>query len=294
MAIRFPGESPEYRAARERLLQREIELRRAAEAAAQERRALPPGGVVAQDYVFEAAGADGAAVKVRLSELFGKNDSLAIYSYMFGPERERPCPMCTPLLDGLDGVEEHIRQRVTLVVVAESPIARLVAFAKERGWRRLRLVSAAGNTYNRDYHGKGERGGDTTMLNVFHRTGETIRHFWGSELSHGPSDPGQDHRGLDINQPDLCDVRPDARGARRLVHEALLRLTASQPGTANATMISRVTRHASRSASARTTRSSTPGQISMCSQRSVEHVLRCAQICRKILPVPRAQWDTRG
>jgi predicted dithiol-disulfide oxidoreductase (DUF899 family) len=166
VAITYPGESKEYRAARDNLLQKELELRRAAEAAAAARRALPPGGVVPTDYVFQDAGGP-----VKLSELFGKNDSLFVYSYMFGPERERPCNMCTPLLDGLNGVEDHIRQRLSVVVVAESPVEKLHAFAKERGWKRLHLVSAAGTTYNRDYHGKTERGEDTTMINVFHRGG---------------------------------------------------------------------------------------------------------------------------
>src|ERR1700759_423502 len=104
MAITFPGKSKEYRAARDRLLQQEIELRRAAEAAAEARRALPPGGEIPTDYVFQ-----DVSGPVKLSELFGKKDSLFIYSYMFGPEREKPCNMCTPLLDGLNGVEDHVR-----------------------------------------------------------------------------------------------------------------------------------------------------------------------------------------
>jgi predicted dithiol-disulfide oxidoreductase (DUF899 family) len=213
--MRFPNETQEYREARASLLQREIELRRAIEAVARERRALPPGGEVPDDYVFEAMDPRGNAIDVRLSELFspGKN-TLAIYSYMFGPDAREPCRMCTPLLDGLNGVEDHIAQRLNLVVVAESPVARLAAFAKERGWKRLRLISAGGNSYNRDYHGKTEDGSDTTMLNVFHRSGTTIRHFWGTELSAGPSDPGQHHRALDMVNPifNMLDCTPEGRG----------------------------------------------------------------------------------
>ncbi|WAS97042.1 DUF899 family protein [Nannocystis punicea] len=214
MGLTFPNESTEYRAARERLLAREIELRRLVEAVARERRALPPGGQVPEDYVFE-AGVDGAATKLRLSQLFAPGqDTLAIYSYMFGPERERPCSMCTPLLDGLDAAEPNIRQRLALVVVAESPAARLAAFAKERGWRHLRLLSTAGNHYNRDYHGKGSEGGDTTMLNVFRREGGEVRHFWGTEMAHTDGDPGQDHRGLDCLSPifAMFDLTPEGRG----------------------------------------------------------------------------------
>lgn len=214
MPMHFPGESAEYRQARDRLLQQEIELRRATEAVARARRELPPGGVVPQDYVFEGAGADWVPTPVKLSELFGARDTLVIYSYMFGPEREQPCQMCTPLLDGLDGVEEHIRQRATLVIVAESPIARLLGFAKARGWRRLRLVSTAGNSYNRDYHGKTSDGADTTMLNVFRREGTKVRHFWGSEMTEAPSDPGQDHRAIDMISPVFAtfDLTPEGRG----------------------------------------------------------------------------------
>ncbi len=209
MSLTFPGESAEYRAARQRLLEREIELRRLSEAVAQQRRELPPGGPLPEDYVFHGDG------PVKLSELFepGK-DTLAIYSYMFGPEKEAPCPMCTPMLDALDGANAHIAQRLTFVVVAQSSPARLRAWQSERRWS-LRLVSSAGTNYNRDYHGIGrESGRDTTMLNVFTRRDGSVRHFWGTELAHGPQDPGQDHRGLDPLNPifAMFDLTPEGRG----------------------------------------------------------------------------------
>ncbi len=195
-------------------MQLEIAQRRATEAAAAARRALPPGAALAHDYVFDHA-VDGVVTQRTLSELFepGK-DTLAIYSYMFGPERETPCPMCTGLLDALNGVHEHVRQRMSLVVVAESSATRLAEFAKARGWSRLRVLSTAGNTYNDDYNGKGpESGNDTTMMNVFHKKDGVIRHFWASELSSGPSDPGQDNRGLDSINPTftMFDFTPEGR-----------------------------------------------------------------------------------
>jgi predicted dithiol-disulfide oxidoreductase (DUF899 family) len=97
-------------------------------------------GEIPEDYVFEAPGAGGKPKSVRLSELFafGK-DTLAIYSFMIGPERERPCPGCTHFLDGLDGASRHIDQRINLAVVAKSPLSRILSFAKERGWRWLQL-----------------------------------------------------------------------------------------------------------------------------------------------------------
>src|SRR5919108_2786423 len=186
MGVEFPGESAEYRAARDRLLMQEIELRRAMEAVAAARRERPSVGDVPQDYVFQGAGADGAPTDVKLSELFepGK-DSLVIYSFMFprdpGDERpgprtgqttqlplqQGPCPSCVALLDQLDGAAEHATQHINLAVVAKAPLPRVLAFAEERGWRRLRLLSSGANTYNRDYLAESVEGHQRPMLNVF-------------------------------------------------------------------------------------------------------------------------------
>jgi predicted dithiol-disulfide oxidoreductase (DUF899 family) len=232
MGITFPGESTEYRAARLRLLEQEIELRRAMETVAAARRALPPGGVVPEDYAFQGQAPDGAATDVRMSELFspGKN-SLVIYSFMFprdpgddrpGPSAgetarlplaESPCPSCVALLDQLDGAVEHASQHLNLAVVAKAPLPRLLAFGNERGWRRLRLLSSAENSYNRDYHGENAEGAQRPLLNVFHRDGESIRHFWSSELFYAPTDPNQDPRHVGTLEPvwNLFDLIPEGR-----------------------------------------------------------------------------------
>jgi predicted dithiol-disulfide oxidoreductase (DUF899 family) len=233
MGITFPGESSQYRAARDRLLERELELRRATEAVAAARRELPAGGVVPQDYVFQGTGPDGGPADVRLSELFmSGQDSLVIYSFMFprDPDDDRPgpaggqtarlpltqspCPSCTALLDQFEGAVDHVTQRVNLVAVAKSPLAHIATFAKERGWQRLRLLSSAGNTYNRDYLAETPQGAQMPMLNVFHRDGETIRHFWGSELLYAPAEPGQDPRHVGTIEPlwNLFDLIPEGRG----------------------------------------------------------------------------------
>jgi predicted dithiol-disulfide oxidoreductase (DUF899 family) len=230
----YPRESAEYRAARDRLLEQEIELRRATEAVAAARRELPPGGAVPEDYVFRGLGTDGAPTDVRLSELFSPGrDSLAIYSMMFprdpGDERrgppagqtarlplaEGPCPSCTALLDQLDGAVEHVSQHMNFAVVAKAPVERVVAFAEERGWRRLRLVSSAGNTFNRDYLAETPDGDQRPMLNVFHRDGDVIRHFWGSELFYAPTEPGQDPRHVGTLEPlwNFFDLTPEGRPA---------------------------------------------------------------------------------
>jgi predicted dithiol-disulfide oxidoreductase (DUF899 family) len=232
VTITFPGESAEYRAARDRLLEREIELRRAMEAVAAARRELPPGGPIPEDYVFERGGADGAPTQVRLSELFAPGkDSLVIYNFMFPrgyggdrpgpgsgktamlPLEEGPCPSCVALLDQLDGAAEHAMQRINFAVVAKAPLPRLLAWADERGWRNLRLLSSAGNSYNRDYFGETADGSQVPMLNVFHRANETIRHFWGAELTYGPNDPGQDHRSVGTLEPlwNLFDLTREGR-----------------------------------------------------------------------------------
>lgn len=217
MNLSFPNESKDYRAARNRLLQQELELRRMTEAVAEARRQLPPGGIVAQDYVFLQAGPDDTPTEVRLSELFERGlDTLVIYNFMFprALDDERPCPYCTAMLDALDGVAQHIGQRVNFVIVAKAPVPRLLAYAHERGWRGLRLLSSAHNTYNRDYFGEDAEGDPRSTLNVFRREGDVIRHFWGSELLDAPADPGQDPRHLDTIDPlwNMLDLAPEGRG----------------------------------------------------------------------------------
>jgi predicted dithiol-disulfide oxidoreductase (DUF899 family) len=232
MSIAFPGESREYRTARDRLLDREIELRRAMEAVAAARRELPPGGAVPDDYVFQGAGADGEPIDVRLSELFAPGkDSLVIYNFMFPrdpdddspgpvagetarlPLAESPCPSCTALLDQLAGAAEHASQHISLAVVAKAPLSRLVTFSKERGWRRLRVLSSANNKYNHDYYGESAIGTQRPMLNVFHRDGKGIRHFWGAELLYAPTDRGQEPRHVGTLEPlwNLFDLTPEGR-----------------------------------------------------------------------------------
>jgi predicted dithiol-disulfide oxidoreductase (DUF899 family) len=210
----YPGESEQYRAARDRLLQKEAELRRAIEAVAAARRELPPGGELKQDYVFQEAG----PADIRFSELFAPGkDTLAIYSFMFPRSRDEqlPCPSCTQFLDSFDGVVEHASQRINVAVAAKIGLRPLLAHAKSRGWRRLRLLSSAGNTYNADYLAESQSGAQLPMLNVFRRDEAGIRHFWGSELMFAPPEPGQDPRHSDTIDPlwNLFDFTPDGRGS---------------------------------------------------------------------------------
>src|SRR5713226_1848837 len=216
---RFPGESAGYRNARNQLLKAEMELRRRLEDVAAMRRKLPAGGPVPQDYEFEEGAAnlgDSESVRrVKLWELFqpGK-ESLVIYSYMYGPNMEKPCPSCTSILDGLNGTAPHAAQRINLLVVAKLPIQRIRAFARERGWRNLRLLSSAGNSYNRDYRGEDAKGSQRPALNVFTRKDGRIHHAYCTELMFAPSDRGQDPRHVDAIWPlwNLFDCTPEGRG----------------------------------------------------------------------------------
>jgi predicted dithiol-disulfide oxidoreductase (DUF899 family) len=206
----FPNESAEYRRARRALLVEEIELRRHIERVAEQRRALPPGGAVTGDYRFE-----GEHGPIDFAGLFGDKSTLVVYSYMFGPQRELPCPMCTSLLGAWNGEARDIGQRVALAVVARSPIERLVAFGNERGWRDLSLYSDANGHYSRDYHGIGKDGGDDAAINVFtHRDGR-ILHFWSGEMGSESADPGQDPRGAPDLMPiwTILDMTPEGRGS---------------------------------------------------------------------------------
>jgi len=206
--VHFPNESVEYRAARDALLAAEINLRREIEQVAQLRRALPPGGAIPKDYRLE--GEDGP---VSVSELFGDKQTLAIYSMMYGPQREEPCPMCTSLLSAWDGEARDVEQRIALVITARSPIDRILAFKKRRGWRHLRIVSDTSGDYTRAYVSAEDA--DVPGFNVFTRRDGTIRHFWAAEMGAKTADPGQDPRGAPDLMPlwTILDSTPEGRGS---------------------------------------------------------------------------------
>jgi len=218
-SIRFPNESAAYRRARDKLLAAEHALRRQVETVAALRRRLPAGGAVPEDYVFEEIARDlgaHATEQVRLSELFVlPGASLVLYNFMFGPDTASPCPMCTSILDALDGEAPHIAQRINFAIVAKSPIERICDFAQERGWRNLRLLSSAGNSYNRDYHGETSSGAQMPCLNVFEKRKGRVHHFTASELLYAKPDRNIGHRHVDMVWPlwNVFDVTREGRGA---------------------------------------------------------------------------------
>ncbi len=211
--LTFPNESSGYRQARAELSTAEAGLKAQVDRVAALRRALPLGGALKEDYVFEELTKSGRVRKVKLSELFedGK-ESLFLYSFMYGPEMKEACPMCSSFLDGLNGNAPHIAQRVNLAVVARSPIQRIAKFAKARGWKNLRLLSSARNTYNVDYFGESVDGSQDSMANVFVRRNGAIHHFWGTEKQYATPDSDPCH--MDMMWPlwNVLDTTPEGRG----------------------------------------------------------------------------------
>jgi predicted dithiol-disulfide oxidoreductase (DUF899 family) len=233
MAMHFPNESREYRAARDRLLEQEIELRRQMEAVAEARRKLPEGGMLKEDYAFDGLGADGMPASIRFSELFAPGrDTLITYNMLFPrhpadtrpkpasgslakqPREDSPCPSCTALVDQFDGAAPHLEAAgFNFVVIAKTPLERLLTFARERGWRHVRFLSAANNSFKHDYQSEYEDGSQNAMLQVFHRTGDGIRHFWSSEMQNIKPDEGQDERAFGTLEPvwNFMDLTPEGR-----------------------------------------------------------------------------------
>jgi predicted dithiol-disulfide oxidoreductase (DUF899 family) len=204
----FPNESREYREARRALLAEEIELRRHIARLAAQRRELPLGGEVPQDYAFE----DADGKRTRLSEIFGPQDTLVTYFWMFGPERDRPCPMCTNFLGPLNANAPDIEQNVALAVIGRSSVARQLAFARERGWLHLRMFGCAGTTFAEDYRGMVD-GEETAALNVFVKRNGRVHLFWAGEMGFETADPGQDPRGAPDFAPlwNTLDLTPGGR-----------------------------------------------------------------------------------
>jgi len=207
--VRFPNESQEYRRARDALLAEEIELRRHIERVAEQRRALPPGGKVTKDYRFESERGP-----VGFADLFGDKQTLVVYSYMFGPQRERPCPMCTSLLSAWDGEARDVEQRVALAVVARSPIERLAAFKKERGWRNLKLHSDTTGEFSRDYHALSPEGADDAAFKRVHTSRRSDSTLLERRDGLRVSRSGQDPRGAPDLMPiwTILDSTPEGRG----------------------------------------------------------------------------------
>jgi predicted dithiol-disulfide oxidoreductase (DUF899 family) len=207
---RLYNESREYAEARTALLAEEIEVRRHLTRLAEQRRQLPPGPVVQQDYRF----VDENGNKVTLADLFGHHDALVTYFWMFGPQRERPCPMCTNFLGAANGNGADVKQRVAFKIIGRSPVARQRAFAIERGWRDLDFVQTVGDDYARDLNLLSDTGEEYPGLTVYKKDGDRVRVFYNAEMPAEAADPGQDPRGAVDIAPlwNILDMTPTGRG----------------------------------------------------------------------------------
>jgi predicted dithiol-disulfide oxidoreductase (DUF899 family) len=207
----FPGESAAYREARQALLAEEIEFRRHMTRLSEQRRSLPPGPVIQKDYRFK----DENGFEVGLADLFGDKDTLVTYFWMYGPQRERPCPMCTNWLGSVNGNAADIKQRVALKILGRSPLERQFLFAQERGWRHLDFVQTAGDDYAIDLGLINADGSENPALVVFRKDGDALRLFWASGMTMEMADAGQDPR----DAPDIAslwsilDLTPEGRPA---------------------------------------------------------------------------------
>lgn len=205
----FPNESPEYRAARTRLLAEEIELRRQIQRVAALRRQLPDGSE-ARDYRF--LDADGK--EHRFADLFGRHDTLVTYFWMYGPERERPCPMCTSFVGSLDIPSIDIEQRVALAIIGRSPVSRQLEFARERGWSNLKFYQTVGDDFARDYRGLHDDGSEWAICASWQRKGDKVHLFWAAEGDFETADPGFDPHLAPDPTPlwNILDWTPGGRG----------------------------------------------------------------------------------
>jgi predicted dithiol-disulfide oxidoreductase (DUF899 family) len=180
--LRYPNESREYRDARDSLLKDEQELVDKVRAVAARRRNLPLGGELKEDYVFQWANDGKVGTKVRFSELFADHETLLLYSFMFGPNWDNPCPSCTSLVDGFDRTSYQVTRHASFVAIAKAPPERINDWAKQRGWSQIALVSGAESPYQADYKCQGESDDmQLPVMHVFKRQGGKIFHFWGTE-----------------------------------------------------------------------------------------------------------------
>ena len=211
------NESAEYLSKREELRLAEIELMRQRERVAELRRALPKGATIHDYELLEGPQSlregDEPATKTRLSELFTTpNRALVVYHFMFGKKQTTPCPMCTAWIDTFNGIAHHLAQSIDLAIVAAADVPTLRTFARERGWERLRLLSAGESTFKYDLGSEDAEGNQDSTISVFTReTDGTLRHFYSVHPRLGED---IQERGIDEYNPiwNILDLTPQGRG----------------------------------------------------------------------------------
>jgi predicted dithiol-disulfide oxidoreductase (DUF899 family) len=206
--LRYQNESKEYRAARDALLKDEQELVDKVKALAEKRRKLPLGGELKENYVFQWANDGKAGQRVKFSELFAGKNTLLLYSWMFGPNWDKPCPSCTSLMDGFDRSSYQVTRNAAFASIAKAQPERINAWAKERGWSQIDLLSGFESPFQKDYRCQGDSDDmQYPVMLVFTKRDGKIFHFWSTEL-------GANH--VDTVWPywNLMDFTPEGRPDR--------------------------------------------------------------------------------
>ena len=181
--LRYPNETRAYRDARDALLRDEQELVDKVKAVAAKRRQLPPGGRLKEDYTFQWANDGKVGKDVKFSELFGDKNSLILYSFMFGPNWDKPCPSCTSLMDGFDRTSYQVTRDAAFVAIAKAPAEKINAWARKRGWSQIALLSGFTSSFQADYRCQAESDDmQLPVMHVFRRENGKIFHFWATEL----------------------------------------------------------------------------------------------------------------
>ncbi len=188
MEHRYPNESAEYRQARDALAVEEEALIERVKAVAEQRRKLPLGGRLKEDYRFTWATDQRLGEPVSFRELFRDKDSLLLYSFMFGPSWDNPCPSCTSIVDGFDRMAYQVGEDAAFVVVGKAPASKINEWARRRGWNQIDLVSGYECTYQADYGCQRDDERQYPKMNVFRKIDESIFHFWGSEIRNNDID----------------------------------------------------------------------------------------------------------
>jgi predicted dithiol-disulfide oxidoreductase (DUF899 family) len=205
--LRYPNESREYRAAREALLKDEQELIDKTKAVAEKRRKLPRGGQLKEDYVFQRASGGKVGQRVTFSELFGDKNTLLLYSWMFGPNWDKPCPSCTSLMDGFDRTAYQVTRDAAFAGIAKAQPERIDAWARERRWSQIDLLSGFESPFQAEYKCQGDTDDmQYPVMLVFTKRDGKIFHFWSTES-------GANH--VDTVWPywNLMDFTPEGRPA---------------------------------------------------------------------------------
>lgn len=218
-SYRFPNESDDYRARRDELLEMEKDLRAQVDAVAKKRRELPLGGRLEKDYRFERIDDSGKVRDVPFEQIFGEHRTLLLYTMMFGPDWDAPCPSCTSLVDAFNASYHPVSQHCAMAVVGAATPRQFHDWAEVRGWSSIPLYSAGKGSYILDYFAV-EGASDpalVSMMNVFCKTSDGVFHTWGSELVGHPKDNGHPSH-VDTVWPfwNLLDMTPDGRGDKSI------------------------------------------------------------------------------